>query len=101
MAIGDMNLYRQLKEAGASESSAIAAAKSVARQLPRFWALSGALAVLVVLVLGLLWLQMQTVEQLAAIEERLTVLEQRDAQQHTEIMQQFEALRRARGGGQP
>jgi type VI protein secretion system component VasK len=101
MAIGNMDLYKALKEAGASEESALEAAKSVAGQLPRFWAFSGTLAVLVALVLGLLWLQMGTVERLAGIEQRLTSLEQRDAQQHTEIMQQLEALRRERGGGQP
>jgi flagellar biogenesis protein FliO len=101
MAIGNMDLYKALKEAGASEETAVEAAKSVAGQLPHFWAFTGTLAILVALVLGLLWLQMRTVERLAAIEQRLTVLEQRDAQQHTEIMRQFEALRRERAGGQP
>jgi hypothetical protein len=136
MAIGNMDLYKALKEAGASEEAATEAAKSVAGQLPRFWALTGTPATLAALNLGVLGLQFHLVERLAAVdvrvtgleqrvtgieqgvsaieqrasaieqratgvEQRLTALEERGAQWHNEIMQQFEALRRARGGGQP
>ncbi len=54
MAIGNMDLYKALKEAGASDEAAAEAAKSVASQLPRFWALTGTLATLAALNLGVL-----------------------------------------------
>ena len=129
MAIGNMDLYKALKEAGASDEAAAEAAKSVASQLPRFWALTGTLATLAALNLGVLGLQFHLGERLASvevkvaaleprvtgveqhvigieqhvtgIEQRLTALEERGAQWHNDIMQQFEALRRERGGGQP
>ena len=143
MAIGNMDLYKALKEAGASDEAAAEAAKSVASQLPRFWALTGTLATLAALNLGVLGLQFHLGERLASVaanvaalepratgieqrvtgieqhvagveqhvagveqhvtgvEQRLTVLEERGAQWHNDIMQQFEALRRERGGGQP
>jgi predicted PurR-regulated permease PerM len=122
MAIGNMDLYKALKEAGASEESAIQAAKSIAGPLPQFWALTGTLAILVALTLGLVWAHIQTAERLATLEERfaafdsrlgaveqrldgveqrLTAFEQRVGQQLDQILQQFELLRRERGGAQP
>ena len=136
MAIGNMDLYKALKEAGASDEAAAEAAKSVASQLPRFWALTGTLATLAALNLGVLGLQFHLGERLASVEanvaaleprvtgieqrvtgveqrvtgveqhvtgveQRLTALEEHGAQWHNDIMQQFEALRRERGGGQP
>jgi hypothetical protein len=129
MAIGNMDLYKALKEAGASDEAAVEAAKSVASQLPRFWALTGTLATLAALNLGVLGLQFHLGERLASVEanvaaleprvtgieqrvtgveqrltgveQRLTALEEHGAQWHNDIMQQFEALRRERGGGQP
>jgi hypothetical protein len=92
MAIGNMDLYRALKEAGASDEAASEAAKSVAGHLPRFWSLTGTLVVLVALVLGMVWLQLQSMQRLAALEERVT-------QQHAEVLRQFEALRRDQSPG--
>jgi hypothetical protein len=77
MAIGNMDLYRALKEAGASEEAAAEAAKSVAGQLPRFWALTGTLATIGALVLGTLGLQFQLVERVAVVEVQVTAVEQR------------------------
>jgi hypothetical protein len=122
MAVGNMDLYRALKEAGASEEAAAEAAKSVAGHLPRFWALTGTLATIAALNLGLLGLQFHIVERLGSldarvtaleqlvtgieqrvtgIEQRLAALEESGAQRHAEIMQQLEMLRGERGGGQP
>jgi hypothetical protein len=122
MAIGNMDLYRALKEAGASEEAAAEAAKSVAGQLPRFWAVTGTLATIGALVLAVMVLQFQLVERVAAlevqvtalgqhvtrieqrvtgIEQRLVALEEQGAQRYAEIMRQFELLRRERSEEQP
>ena len=77
MAIGNMDLYRALKEAGASEATAAEAAKSVAGQLPRFWAVTGTLATLAALNLGLLGLQFQIIDRLGSLDGRVTAFEQR------------------------
>jgi predicted PurR-regulated permease PerM len=109
-----MDLYRALKEAGASDEAASEAAKSVAGQLPRFWAITGTLATVVALLLGLLWLQMQAVDRMAsfdqrlasleqrvsAVDSRLTEFEQRVTGQLDQIMQQLEQLRAAAARGQ-
>jgi hypothetical protein len=77
MAIGNMDLYKALKEAGASDESAAEAAKSVAGQLPRFWAVTGTLATLAPLNLGLVGLQFNIVERLGSLDARATALDQR------------------------
>ena len=79
MAIGNMDLYKALKEAGASDEAAADAAKSVAGQLPRFWALTGTLATIAALNLGVLGLQFHLVERLASVEVKVAGLEQRVA----------------------
>ena len=64
MAIGNMDLYRALREAGVSEERASEAAKSFAGDMPGFWFMLGTLAVLTALVLGLLSLQWQILDWL-------------------------------------
>jgi predicted PurR-regulated permease PerM len=94
MAIGNVDLYKALKEAGVSDDAPADAAKSVASHLPRFWALTGTLVLLTALTLGLVWLQVQTVQRLATLEERFTAFEQRVTDQLSQVVQQLELMTR-------
>ncbi|HZA67579.1 MAG TPA: hypothetical protein VE592_11550 [Geminicoccaceae bacterium] len=77
MAIGNMDLYRALREAGVSEERASEAAKSVAGYMPRFRFMLGTLAVLTALVLGVPSMQWQIPDRLSTIEARLSAIELR------------------------
>lgn len=73
MAIGNMDLHHALRDAGASDERASAAATSVAGYMPRFWFMFGTLAALTALVLGGLGMQWQLLDRIARFEARIDV----------------------------
>jgi hypothetical protein len=77
MAIGNMDLYRSLKEAGASDKAAIQAAKAVVSQMPPVWVLNGLLATVTALMMASVLVQMHILHRLNALEERLAAFEHR------------------------
>jgi hypothetical protein len=71
MSQGNLDLYHALKEAGASEERAELAAKSVAGGDRDLFFIKGLLTAMLALMLGLFWLQWQTIADVAEVKSEL------------------------------